>query len=119
MRLVLMLLFGVALGSNGGTHHAHRTAAETAALQAFAAMGGSLADLCAGGAFGHQGPQQDRDCPACLAATGVILPLALQALPTFAFATPARMPVPSATPPRITRLAVPPPPRGPPMTVLA
>jgi hypothetical protein len=74
MRAVFALILGLGLAGAGAAHRPMERPAEIAALAAFLAAGGDLADLCHD-AGDHGGGHARTECPACTLQAGLALPV--------------------------------------------
>jgi Na+/H+-dicarboxylate symporter len=81
MRVIFALTLGLALAGVGAAHRPVERPGDAAALAAFVAAGGSVADLCHD-AGDHGGHPARMECPACTLTGAVVLPqIAAVALP--------------------------------------
>jgi hypothetical protein len=120
VRVAVTLILGLMLAGAGAAHRPVERPTETAALAAFVAAGGSLADLCHDASpAGHAGGHLQGECPACvlqkcgvtLAQPFVLAPVALGQFQTI-------WPVTHGQPVPFDPLFLPPA-RGPPRTTFS
>lgn len=118
MRAICALTLGLALTGVGAAHRPVDHPEQRAALAAFVAAGGSLADLCHD-AGDHGGDHAMPECPACTLTGAVVLPAVAEvALPVPVLAQRGLWPAQVAAF-RSTLHTTLPPARGPPVVTTA